>query len=305
MPSNSSSYSGSNWGSFFHTSKGYSQTNGLGDQLTLRESLAFHFPYDQKRKNFPSFIWQTWKNVPDDNEFEDKFRRLEASWTEKNRGMVHEVITDKVADALMLHYYSPIPQVLQAWKAMPIPVLKADFFRYLILLARGGIYSDIDTEALKPATAWIPKPLSPADVGVIIGIEADPDRSDWHDWYSRRVQFCQWTFRAKPGHPLFREIVARITEQTLERTNNGSISGLMTAASHGSKSAISEIVEKHVMEWTGPAIWTDSVFDYLNSKSVLETFKENGEYGISWHNFTDMRETKLIGDILVLPITGK
>jgi hypothetical protein len=37
---------------------------------------------------------------------------------------------------------------METWFALPAVILKADFFRYLILLARGGIYADIDTEAI-------------------------------------------------------------------------------------------------------------------------------------------------------------
>jgi len=107
------------------------------------------------------------------------------------------------------------PEVVEAYKAMPIPVLKADFFRYLVLLARGGIYSDIDTRALKTTGAWLPEEYDRSQVGIIIGIEADPDRPDWADWYSRRIQFCQWTIQSKPGHPILRDIVASITEDAL------------------------------------------------------------------------------------------
>lgn len=38
---------------------------------------------------------------------------------------------------------------------MPKSILKADFFRYLILFARGGVYTDIDTVSLKPIDEWI------------------------------------------------------------------------------------------------------------------------------------------------------
>jgi mannosyltransferase OCH1-like enzyme len=31
--------------------------------------------------------------------------------------------------------------------------------RYLILYANGGVYSDIDTKALKPISTWIPEQL--------------------------------------------------------------------------------------------------------------------------------------------------
>jgi mannosyltransferase OCH1-like enzyme len=56
-------------------------------------------------------------------------------------------------------------------------------------------------------------------IGLIVGIEADPDRDDWHDWYSRRLQFCQWTLVSKPGHPILREDieVCRVVEVAEDR----------------------------------------------------------------------------------------
>lgn len=144
----------------------------------LRQQLAYQFPYDVEAK-FPAYVWQTWKTTPASGKFEEEYREGEASWTILHPTFVHEVITDDMAVKLLTHLYASIPQVLEAYHALPMPVLKADFFRYLILLARGGIYTDIDTSALKPATDWVPADVPRNSYGMVIGIEADPDREDW------------------------------------------------------------------------------------------------------------------------------
>ena len=59
-------------------------------KLPLRDQLAYQFPYAVESK-FPAFIWQTWKYTPSSSKFEDKFRKTEASWTEKHPTFVHEV----------------------------------------------------------------------------------------------------------------------------------------------------------------------------------------------------------------------
>lgn len=175
---------------------------------------------------------------------------------------------------------------MDAYDALPLPILKADFFRYLILLARGGIYADIDTLALKPATEWLSDNFKLSDVGMVVGIEADPDREDWSQWYSRRIQFCQWTIQSKPGHPVLREIVANITMETLDRKKAKKLS----------------IDHDNVVEWTGPAVWTDAVFEYFNDETFFDMSTSTG--GISWKNFTGMKEPKKVGDVVVLPITS-
>jgi len=130
----------------------------------LKDKLAYQFPYDVETK-FPAYIWQTWKYTPASGDFGENFRPAEASWSEKHPGFIHEVITDQVAVHLLRHLYASVPEVLEAYLALPLPVLKADFFRYLILLARGGIYSDIDTHALKSTTEWLPESVPRGAMG--------------------------------------------------------------------------------------------------------------------------------------------
>jgi alpha 1,6-mannosyltransferase len=253
-------------------------------KMTLYDKLAYQYPYDVETK-FPAYIWQTWKYTPANGEF--TFRDQEATWTEQHPGFIHEVITDQVAVHLLRLLYASVPEVLEAYDSLPLPVLKADFFRYLILLARGGIYSDIDTYAIRSATEWVPDSVPQEAVGLVIGIEADPDRPDWKDWYSRRIQFCQWTIQSKPGHPVLREVVTRITKDTLERKRKGQLK---------------DVVDKNVIEFTGPALWTDVIFEYFNDDRYFDM--EHSAGLIDYQNFTGMDTPKRVGDVIVLPITS-
>lgn len=252
----------------------------------IRQQLAYQFPYDVESK-FPAYIWQTWKVTPASGEFDESFRPFEASWSELHPTFVHEVITDAVAVHLIRHLYASVPEVVEAYDSLPVPVLKADFFRYLILLARGGIYSDIDTAALKPATDWVPADVPRSSYGMVIGIEADPDRPDWHEWYSRRVQFCQWTIQSKPGHPILRDIVAGITEETLRHKKAGTLN---------------KSLMKSVVEFTGPAVWTDTVYRFFNDPEYFDMTTSKGN--ITWRQFTGITQAKKVGDVVVLPITS-
>lgn len=263
------------------------QLRRLPSDATIRDQLAFQFPYGTSNK-FPAFIWQTWKQDLDDPNFDVRFKDTVRSWADKNAGFVHEVLSDKTAGTLIRHLYMNVPKVIEAYESMPENILKADFFRYLILLARGGTYSDVDTEALQPVPNWIPDSVDPTKVGIIIGIEADPDRPDWNEWYARRIQFCQWTIQAKSGHPVLRDIVTKITEVTLEKKKHGKLN-LPNSKERGSD----------IMDWTGPGTWTDSIFYYFN-----DPVKSGLHYPVKWNNFTGLTEPKLVSDVLVLPITS-
>lgn len=254
---------------------------------SLREQLQYQFPYDRAAK-FPAYIWQTWKSTPASGDFGETFRPAEASWSELHPGFVHEVVTDEAAVYLLKHLYASVPEVIEAYSSLPMPVMKADFFRYLILLARGGIYTDIDTTAIRSTTDWIPDEVPRSTIGLIIGIEADPDRADWKDWYSRRIQFCQWTIQAKSGHPVLRDIVATITEDTLRMKKKGILKA--------------KKMDKSIVEFTGPAVWTDAVFSYLNDPTYYK-MDANGK-NVTWETFTGMESAKKVGDVVVLPITS-
>lgn len=259
----------------------------LPSDASVRTQLAYQFPYNAASR-FPAYIWQTWKQSQEDPDFDKRFRSSVRSWTQSNPGFAHEVMSDDMAHAIIQHLYMNVPKVIEAYQSLPENILRADFFRYLILLARGGTYSDVDTEALKPVPHWIPESMDPYTIGLIVGIEADPDREDWAEWYARRIQFCQWTIQSKPGHPVLRNIVAKITDETLRRKTTNTLP-LPPTKERGSQ----------IMNWTGPGIWTDSVFEYFN-----DGLKPGMDSPITWQNFTGLQDQRQVSDVMVLPITS-
>lgn len=286
-----------NWkqtGLNFHTNK----VSRLPKLSTLRLQLSFQFPYEPK-KGFQKNIWQTWKVAPDDEKFPQKYKRFHTTWTNNNPDNKHNIITDEQCDALINDLFGAVPDVAKAWNNMPKLILKADFFRYLILYARGGVYSDIDTTNLKPVETWISNNDTilgkPNHAGLVVGIEADPDRPDWAEWYARRIQFCQWTIQAKKGHPMLRELIARITEITLDRLKKGQLNKVLGKDAGGD-----------IMNWTGPGIWTDMVFEYMNNVMQPEQNYKTKEYDdvVTWKLFTGLEAPVVLEDVLILPITS-
>lgn len=253
--------------------------------LSLEQKLDYLFPYDVD-PIFPKFIWQTWKVARNDDSFDQGLKDLVESWDKLNPEYTHTVITDDAAFQLVKKMYISTPEIVQAYQDMPLPILKADFFRYLILLARGGIYTDVDTEALQSARKWIPPQYNQSPLGIVIGLEADPDRDDWAQWYARRIQFCQWTIMAKPGHPILKEVVARITNTTARMKEEG----------HLNKEESVHLILEH----TGPGVWTDAVFAYFNNPIYFNSTLSN----VTNSDFFNLREPKSIGDALVFPITS-
>ncbi len=252
-------------------------------RMGLYDQLAYQFPYDVDAK-FPAYIWQTWKWTPANTEF--SFREQEATWTEQHPGFVHEVITDAVAVHLLRLLYASVPTCSRPTRPCRCPCSRPTSS------ATSSCWpAAASTRTSTPSPSAAPSSGSPtacrARIGLVVGIEADPDRPDWKDWYSRRVQFCQWTIQAKPGHPVLRDIVARVTAETLRRRRTGELDAATT---------------KNVIEFTGPALWTDVIFEYFNDDRYFDMATSKG--AIDWRNFTGMEAPKRVGDVIVLPITS-
>lgn len=298
----------------------------------LRAQLTRMYPYDLKRP-IPRHIWQSWKVSYDEVDGSDDIRQWIDDWRNEasfDKSSSSQDIEDHSADAgevynhrytllpddqipeFLSAHYGQVPIIVEAFNYLPSPILKADFLRYLILYARGGIYSDIDTSPVKSFENWpslrhdmIQELKEKAKIvpykgfkrtiarndhfdepGLVVGIEADPDRPDWADWYARRIQFCQWTIQSKPGHPALRELIMNITATTLYSVKEvpSNIKKVLNTSDHetdfnincrGKKrnnKSINHKEKKHtgnvdhddIMNWTGPGIFSDIIMEYMS-----------------------------------------
>lgn len=319
-----------------------------GPLVDLREQLSHAFPYDAKSP-IPRRIWQTWKVGAESAKFPSTFRSYQKDWTERanSDSFEYSLVPDDHIIPLLENLYGEVPLVVKAFKEMPVNILKADFLRYLLLYARGGIYSDMDTVPLKPLGAWpsldrekfnglvrennpIPyKNYDPKkgqvhisddsggydEPGLVIGIEADPDRHDWDDWYARRIQFCQWTIQSKPGHPVLRELILNITATTLNsvsttksqvqtlidvshardyNVNYRDKRGLNESYPHEAAKKSSNVDGTDIMNWTGPGLFSDIILEYMNNliKENSDALLLNGNLEASSNEPVDTKSTK-------------
>jgi len=57
---------------------------------------------------------------------------------------------------------------------------------------------------------------------------------------------------------------------------------------------------KSIVEFTGPALFTDAVFNYMNNPDYYRMDGKN----VTWEAFTGIETAKKVGDVIVLPITS-
>lgn len=186
---------------FFSSSLFHGGAAGL--EISLEQRLVHHMRLRQMRsyaiKPIPTKHWQKWNtNIAS---VEDHILDYIRSWRQINPSYRYEFLSDESAETWVAASYTDRPEVVRAYLALKDDILRADLLRYLILFKEGGVYSDIDTEALKSIDNWIP--LKHKDeANIVIGLEIDEPDSMWTDW-ADNFTFCQSTMMASPGHRVY------------------------------------------------------------------------------------------------------
>ena len=85
--------------------------------------------------------------------------------------------------------------IYEQYKKLNIGAAKADFFRYAILLKKGGIYLDIDSRASGKFRSWINN-----DDSAIITKERNPGL------------YVQWALIYDMGHPFLQKVLEAVVE---------------------------------------------------------------------------------------------
>ena len=234
-----------------------------------------------ERTPFPRKIWQTSRTGP--GGFDDGDRDAIRTWTKLNQKWRFESLTQYGAESYVRERYADEPEIQEIFTDLQDPILRADMIRYLVLLRDGGLYTDIDTKSLKPIDDWVPAEYK-GNTSIVVGVEYDRlNGNRWNDW-TLDLQFSTWAILAKPDHRLLRYTVRRVIDglKTLALKQGKTISGVKAS-------------REEVLDTTGPALFTESIFEIL-SESTGTMF--------TWRNVTNLKKPRLVDDILILPITA-
>ena len=160
-------------------------------------------------------IWQTSRT----RELTEEALGCRDLWLERSPGWAYRLMDDAEAREFVQDCYPG--EVARTYDAFPLGVMRADFWRVLMLHHSGGLYTDTDTAPLVPPSEWV----RPTD-RLLLAAEDE-------------VHLCNWTFAAEPGHPALEQIIALMVERAA--------AGIDTAYEH--------FVHKH----SGPGIFTDGI----------------------------------------------
>jgi hypothetical protein len=170
-------------------------------------------------KGIPTKIWQTWKS----KELAPRIVPYVESW-KANTDYEYSYNDDEDCKSFIDSLDDQDIKV--CYDKMPLPVMKADLWRYLIVYTHGGVYSDIDTQCNKSIPEWITD-----DAKLVLCLEND-------------LHFCQWTFAASKHHPALKSVI--------------------DAVIYESKGYIDTSYEHFVHKTTGPGAFTLGILNYLS-----------------------------------------
>lgn len=278
--------------------------------------LLTEFAYDDSSV-IERNIWQLWpvSNISD-LEFPESCRQLVRRWEEANPEYKYHLISiDTAMKMIKDEFGGKVPEVVEIARSMPDERLRYEYLKYVLTFLQGGVYADIDTLDVKPISHWtIP---SENNTRLTIGIVSDYNHDNWEDFFNRRMIFSNSLFVAKKHHPFLAKLIAHICyvastqKQLIQNTN---WTAVLTDY---------DVNGDPTIQFTGPSIFSDTFFDYLNGVEDLEVKaidkfdKEqlssmdikgpdiSGQDIVSYRNFTGLsRPVKLNHGIVILPQVG-
>lgn len=177
--------------------------------------------------SIPKNIFQTHKSIAYIRSKPTIFNAVR-SWTRYSSEFNYHFFSDEQCEIFMRDKIGGI--VYDAYKRLPMAVMKADLWRYCIIYYYGGIYADTDTVCM-------------VNPNIFLNNEAllvcSPEQNCPY--------FCQWTFAAPPRSPILLKII------------NMSAKRILT---------IEKIKGEHIIHYlTGPAVFTDGIEDYLRENN--------------------------------------
>ncbi|KAL4889351.1 NRDE protein-domain-containing protein [Aspergillus ambiguus] len=255
--------------------------------------------------SIPLIIHQQWGDT-DILQWPDGIRAATEKWlaTAVSEGMAYLLWTDDGISQFLETYES---EFIPAYRALTWNVERSDVFRILAVKWIGGIYADMDTHPLRSPAGWIDdqdtapwtdpvtgKAYNSTDpVGAIFGLEADFDPDTdlyWRRGYYYPVQLTQWALAAARGHPVLSQFLDYI------RNHLDPTAPDYAGNNDASTNRFQQQMDMNPVGATGPAAITETVQGWLGETA-----------GLRWNAVTgrhDDGRSKLVDDILILPITG-
>ncbi|CEM30654.1 unnamed protein product [Vitrella brassicaformis CCMP3155] len=203
---------------------------------------------------------QVFLTVKDKNTMKKWQRENLARCKRVNPGWNFNVYDDSGMDEYVTEGF---PELLDVWGFFKNVIEKKDFWSYLIVYDRGGLFMDSDIHCRRP----LDELLSDSNTRGLIGVE----KAD-----GGKLEFAQWSYAFAPRHAIPLTTLMRIKHKVEE----------IKAAGASDTSAVF---------LTGPITWTDAILEYMY------LFGMGKETVIEAHS-TARPQDRVVGDVRLLSV---
>ncbi|CAG8349074.1 unnamed protein product [Penicillium salamii] len=221
--------------------------------------------HENAQSAFPLKLWQ---KAGSKGIAPDRWNDIQ-SWLKQNPFLRHEILTEGSADQYVRENFADFPEIRDLYLSLPVPILKADLLRQLILYNDGGIWSDLDVTCHHPIEIWIPEEYRNR-TNVVVGLEFDGS------------QFASWTVMTKPRTSHGVAVVEYVVEKLQA-----------SAAEHNRTTAeLNMTMISDVVDVTGPQAMTVALLQNLEREMGMPVGRAN---------ISNIMQPTLLHDVLVLP----
>jgi mannosyltransferase OCH1-like enzyme len=231
-------------------------TNRKEVQDPLETAIEYMTTYDSKTTPIPKLIHQMYGTHRLPKALDELVVKLR-----KQENYTHLLWSDYDLDQFVQRFH---PSVYALYRTLPIPHMRSDLTRYLLLYSFGGTFCDIEVDLIMDLDNW----TDGKRIGLLVGIESvGSTKSNWGNT-EREVRFGQFVLSAVPGH----EVLAKALYMSQQRIKNAQ-----------------QITMNDLEYMTGGILWTDALAEVLSSK------------GKSLRTLKDLTEPELVDDVYILP----
>ncbi|KAL4892263.1 hypothetical protein BDV59DRAFT_202774 [Aspergillus ambiguus] len=247
----------------------------------LETDPSIHSSPDPPERLTYVFPEKVWHSAPHAN-LRDEQREWASSWTKINPFYRQELLSTYSSDTFVrAHYSQTRPDIVEVYKALSIPILRAELLRYLVIFAQGGIWSDLDVVCEKPVRYWLPTAYQHRSIDMVVGLEFD---LEWRGpGTDVATQFCSWVFMARP----FSRNLGVVIDSVVNKLKDISYRTDIPIADF-----TLDTLPEEAVNITGPKIMTIALLDSL-ARLLRRPVDDR--------DFAGIKRPKLVGDILVLP----
>ena len=223
--------------------------------LIIKPLSVFIFKYELKNSKFKikykqkisTTVYQTWLK----KKFNKKHYSALLKFREINPQLSFMLYDDKEMNDYIKKNWSSHP-ISKVYNKLAFGPLKTDIFRYCILYDKGGYYFDIDKMCTRPLVS-----LHPKNASGLITFEPYYHKKEMNKKIIKIIKIsdnnmCQWGFGFKKKHKILLKLINNICQKFSEKK----------IYNYHYKTFI-----KGATKFTGPAIFTDTVRNFLRKKN--------------------------------------